>query len=167
MLIGEAPGQREDDLEKPFQGPAGQLLDKCMAKIGMDRTQVFIDNVVRCRPPKNRKPEPEEVAACRQYLVNVIRIVKPRVVVAMGATALYGTTGKTGISKWRGQKIYSLKLGVIVLATWHPSYCLRTRSAIPELEEDLELATRMLGLFDFFGDLRKVNLRGRLRQDEP
>lgn len=154
MLIGEAPGQREDDLEKPFQGPAGALLDKVLDEMGMDRGQVFIDNVVRCRPPKNRRPEPEEVDACRPYLVHVLQVVKPRVVVAMGATALYGLTGRTGITKLRGTRIWS-KFGFLVVPAFHPAYCLRNRSTIWTLSEDIGLAVRSLGLYDYFKEIRE------------
>lgn len=161
MLIGEAPGKREDDLEKPFQGRAGQLLDEVLDELGVDRAQVFIDNVVRCRPPENRRPETEEVDACRPYLRNVISIVQPRVVVALGSTALYGTTGRFGITKLRGSKIWS-KFGMIVLPTWHPSYVLRTgKESRRQFKSDLSSAISMLGIFDYFRGLREEKLSDR------
>lgn len=159
MLIGEAPGKREDDLEKPFQGRAGQLLDEVLGELGVDRGQVFIDNVVRCRPPENRRPETEEIDACRPYMKNVLSIIQPRVVVALGSTALYGMTGRTGITKLRGRKIWS-KFGVIVLPTWHPSFVLRTgKVSRHQFKEDLSSAIKMLGLFDYFRDIREEKLR--------
>lgn len=147
MLVGEAPGQREDDLEKPFQGRAGALLDEVLDDVGLNRENVYVDNVVRCRPPDNRKPTEDEIKACRPYLVEVLKIVQPRVVVAMGATALYGMTGKTGISKRRGRPIWS-SFGVLVVPTWHPAYVLRNMSQKSTLRDDLLLAKKRLGLYD-------------------
>lgn len=147
MLVGEAPGKREDDLEKPFQGRAGALLDEVLEEVGLTRDLVYVDNVVRCRPPDNRKPTDDEVEACRPYLVDVLRIVQPRVVVAMGATALYGLTGKAGISKRRGRGIWS-SFGVLVIPTWHPAYVLRNMSERPTLKSDLQMAKDRLGIYD-------------------
>lgn len=159
MLVGEAPGAREDDLEKPFQGRAGKLLDEVLGEIGVDRSQVYIDNVVRCRPPENRRPENSEVDSCRPYLRNVIAIVQPRIVVALGATALYGMTGKSEISRRRGTKIWS-NFGVMVVPTWHPSYVLRTGLVSrQQFKDDLSLSIKLLGAFDFFRELRQHNLR--------
>jgi uracil-DNA glycosylase len=159
MLVGEAPGKREDDLEKPFQGKAGKLLDEVLGELGVDRGQVYIDNVVRCRPPENRRPTDEEVNACRPYLRNVLSIIQPRVVVALGSTALYGITGRTGITKLRGCKIWS-KFGVMILPTWHPSYVLRTgKLSRQQFKEDLSSAIKMLGIFDHFRELREEKLR--------
>lgn len=164
MLVGEAPGAREDDLERPFQGRAGKLLDEVLLELGVDRSQVYIDNVVRCRPPENRRPENEEVDACRPYLRNVIAIVQPRILVAMGSTALYGLTGRSGITKLRGTQIWS-RFGVIVVPTFHPSYVLRTgRSSRISFKEDLSKAIKMLGVFDVFRELREYTLRENWRR---
>lgn len=146
MLLGEAPGRREDDLEKPFQGRAGQLLDEVLKKIGIDRSQVWIDNVVRCRPPENRTPTEDEIKACAVYLREIVGIIKPRVVVAMGGSALLGVLGKAGIKKHRGRKFWSERWGFLVIPTWHPAYCCRTPEATKELEMDLRLAITSLGV---------------------
>lgn len=149
MLVGEAPGQKEDELEKPFQGRAGKLLDQMLTAADLARGQVYVDNVVRCRPPDNRKPDDKEVATCQVHLVNVLRIIQPRVVVAMGDTALYGMTGRHGITKLRGQKIWS-RMGIIVVPTFHPAYVLRNPSSEKVVVEDFVMAKRMVGLFDIW-----------------
>lgn len=144
MLVGEAPGQREDDLDKPFQGEAGRLLTKAIEEVKMDREEVWITNSVRCRPPGNRKPEFEEMAACRKYLENEIRIIRPRVIVPLGATALVQVLGAMyrGMGTWRGKQIWSNEFGAMVMPTWHPAYLLpgRNPGEYPTFLEDLKAA---------------------------
>ncbi len=124
MLIGEGPGAEEDRQGLPFVGPAGELLTKILHAIDVDRAQVYIANVVKCRPPNNRDPEPEEVIACRGFLERQIELVQPRVIVALGrvaAQALLGTTEALGRLRGRWHSVR----GVPTLATYHPAALLR------------------------------------------
>jgi DNA polymerase len=125
MLIGEAPGAEEDRLGDPFVGQAGKLLDNMLAALDLDRgRKVYIANVLKCRPPGNRNPEPEEVAKCSPHLVRQIELVKPRLVLAMGrfaAQTLLATDAS--IASLRG-KVYSYA-GVPLVVTYHPAYLLR------------------------------------------
>jgi DNA polymerase len=137
MLIGEGPGQHEDEQGLPFVGKSGQLLDKILASVNFNPDQdVYICNVVKCRPPGNRKPEPLEMAACLPYLLEQIRIMDPKLILLVGATAVQGIlgskiVGKTGISKLRGQW-YSWTDGQgkerLCMPIFHPSYLLRNQS---------------------------------------
>lgn len=128
MLVGEGPGGDEDRIGRPFVGRAGQLLDKMLAAIGLDRTKVYIANTVPWRPPGNRNPTPAEIALCLPFLERQIELVRPRYLVALGAVAaqtLFGTTA--GISRLRGQW-RDLTVGthsMRALATLHPAYLLR------------------------------------------
>ena len=128
MLVGEAPGSEEDQQGKPFVGRAGQLLDKMLAAIGLDRTKVFIVNTVPWRPPGNREPAPDEMALCRPFLERQVELVAPRLLVTLGnvpTKSLFGTA--TGIVRMRGQW-KELTIGshtVPALATFHPAYLLR------------------------------------------
>lgn len=128
MLVGEGPGEQEDLQGKPFVGRAGQLLDRMLASIGLDRTKVYIANMVPWRPPGNRDPSPEELALCTPFLVRQVELVAPRLLVTLGnvpTKALFGTTG--GITRMRGQW-KELDIGshrVKTLAMLHPAYLLR------------------------------------------
>lgn len=128
MLIGEGPGEQEDLQGKPFVGPAGQLLDKILRSVDLDPAlDVFVANVVKCRPPGNRVPEPDEVEACRGYLAEQIRLVDPQLIVFVGGTALKACTGEPrGITKTRGQWIRWQ--GRPAVAIFHPSYLLRNQA---------------------------------------
>jgi DNA polymerase len=133
MVIGEGPGAQEDARGLPFVGRAGQLLDQMLASVGLDSNQdAYIANVVKCRPPDNRKPSPEEMAACRPWLVEQIALVNPAVIVLAGATAMEGVLGvKGGISKLRGQWRQGESgalAGRWLLPIFHPSYLLRNAS---------------------------------------
>ncbi len=124
MLIGEGPGAQEDRQGLPFVGPAGELLTKILRAIDIDRTQVYIANVVKCRPPSNRDPEPGEIAACRGFLERQIELVQPRVIVALGrvaAQALLGTSEALGRLRDRWHEVR----GVPARATYHPAALLR------------------------------------------
>jgi DNA polymerase len=135
MLVGEAPGSEEDLQGKPFVGRAGQLLDRMLAAIGLDRTKVFIVNTVPWRPPGNREPSPEEMALCQPFLYRQIELVAPKILVTLGnvpTKALFSTT--VGITRMRGQW-KQLTLGshtVRAMATLHPAYLLR-QPAIKQL----------------------------------
>lgn len=124
MFIGEAPGAEEDLAGRPFVGPAGQLLTKIIQAMGLDRQEVYIANVVKCRPPKNRTPQPDEVAACLPFLEDQITLVRPKVIVALGSLAAQTLLAeKTPISRLRGR--FHDRQGIPVMPTFHPSYLLR------------------------------------------
>lgn len=124
MFIGEGPGQQEDLTGRPFVGVAGQLLDKMLAAIGMTRDQVYICNIVKCRPPQNRVPEPDERAACMDYLRQQVALVCPKVVVCLGSTPTRALLGDhMRITRDRG--VWQLKKGVWFMPTFHPAALLR------------------------------------------
>jgi uracil-DNA glycosylase len=128
MIVGEGPGQNEDEQGLPFVGKSGQLLEKILASVNFstDR-EIYICNVVRCRPPDNRVPSPEEIAACKPYLLEQIRLVDPHVILLTGATALKALTGrKEGITKIRGEWIEWE--GRLCMPIFHPAYLLRNQS---------------------------------------
>lgn len=133
MVIGEGPGAQEDAQGQPFVGRAGQLLDQMLASVGIDSNrQAYICNVVKCRPPDNRKPTPDEMGACRPWLQEQITLVDPAVIVLAGATAMEGVLGvKGGITRLRGQwqqgSGWALE-GRWLLPIFHPSYLLRNAS---------------------------------------
>jgi len=128
MVIGEGPGQQEDDTGRPFVGRAGQLLDRILASVGLDSERdAYICNVVKCRPPENRRPTPAEMAACRPWLDAQITLVNPPLIVLAGATAVEGVLGiRGGISRLRGQ--WQPLDGRWCLPVFHPSYLLRNPS---------------------------------------
>jgi DNA polymerase len=144
-FVGEGPGADEDAEGFPFVGAAGQLLDKMIAAMGIGRDEVYVCNIVKCRPPKNRKPEPEEMAACVPYLEEQIELLTPQVIVALGATAVQGLLGTSdGITRLRGKwKLYRGRIPV--MPTFHPAYLLRTPSAKREVWEDLQAVLRQMG----------------------
>ena len=123
-FVGEAPGEQEDYQGRPFVGPAGQLLDKIIAACGMKRDDVYILNILRCRPPGNRKPTAEEAGNCRGFLERQIELVRPRFLCALGATAAqHLLRSSLGIGKLRGR--FHEFQGIPVICTYHPSYLLR------------------------------------------
>jgi DNA polymerase len=143
MLVGEAPGATEDETGRPFVGQAGQLLEKILGAIKLERSDVFICNVLKHRPPGNRNPRPEEVSACSPYLVRQIELVRPKVIVALGtfaAQTLLDT--KLSIGKLRGQihRYY----GVPLIVTYHPAALLRNPAWKRPTWEDVQLARRIL-----------------------
>jgi len=125
MIVGEAPGQTEDETGLPFVGKSGQLLEKILASVNLDTEKdVFICNINKCRPPDNRTPTTEEMAACKPYLLEQIRLVDPKIILLTGATAVKGLLGDTrGITKIRGQW-FSWE-GRLCIPIFHPSYLLR------------------------------------------
>lgn len=128
MIIGEGPGQQEDERGLPFVGRSGQLLEKILAAVKLDTQQdIYIANVVKCRPPANRTPLAPEVAACKPYLLEQIRLIDPKIILFTGATALKALTGeKKAISKVRGQWLEWNQL--LCMAIFHPAYLLRNPS---------------------------------------
>ena len=139
MFVGEGPGAEEDRQGLPFVGRSGKLLDELLAQeVGLPRSAVYIANVVKCRPPENRDPEPEEIAACRPYLQRQVELVAPRVLVTLGnfATKLLLDT-KDGITKLRGRR-YAWGDGVVLVPTYHPAALLRGGSErVAEARADL------------------------------
>ncbi len=137
MFIGEGPGATEDETGRPFVGRAGQLLTKMIENVlEIPRSEVYIANIVKCRPPNNRVPTPEEARTCIPYLFKQIEIIDPKILVALGATSYRWLTGDTTpISKVRGQRIEFR--GRILIPTFHPSYLLRNPSKKKEAYEDL------------------------------
>ena len=144
-FIGEGPGADEDRLGEPFVGAAGQLLDRMIAAMGYHRDDVYICNIVKCRPPNNRKPEPAEMASCVPYLAQQVGLVQPKVIVALGATAVQGLIGTTeGITRLRGKwKLY--KGSIPIMPTFHPAYLLRQPAAKREVWLDLQEVMKRLG----------------------
>ena len=141
LFIGEAPGRGEDASGRPFVGRAGRILDAALAAARLPRESVFITNVVKCRPPGNRKPRPDEVAACRPYLRAQIACVWPRVVVTLGSTALRALLGPGHQLKTSRRE--SLHVGGIpVVATYHPAGVLYNRKLEPRLRQDLRKVAR-------------------------
>ncbi len=154
MFVGEAPGMDEDAQGEPFVGKAGQLLTRIIETMGLSREQVYIGNVLKCRPDTpgrrygNRKPTPQEMVTCRPFLMEQIRIIQPRVLVALGATAVEGLMGvsSVAITRYRGE-FRELK-GIPVMPTYHPSYVLRNQS-LPikrQIWEDMLKVMARLGM---------------------
>lgn len=135
MVVGEAPGAREDEEHAAFVGPAGQLLDQLLKLSNLDRSDVYITNVNKCRPPKNRTPDPKEIKACvAEYLMEELDHVQPEFILLLGNSALRGLTGSSGITKWRGHS-WSIDTAT-VFATYHPAYVLRSPRFYPEIKAD-------------------------------
>ena len=151
MIIGEGPGAEEDQQGAPFVGPAGQLLDRMILAMGLGRDDVYIANIVKCRPPNNRTPQVDEISACMPFLHKQIEIVQPRVILAAGNTAVRALLGVTeGITSLRGK--WKLHRGRIpVMPTYHPAYLLREGerqlSAKREVWTDLKAVLAHLGRF--------------------
>lgn len=143
VFVGEAPGEEEDNQGRPFVGRAGKLLDQLIERIGIKRNDVFICNVLKCRPPGNRDPEPQEVASCKDHLLSQIDIIRPRIICTLGRHA-YNTLLEVDapITRIRGKA--TTFRGIPLLPTYHPSYLLRSQSRIKEAWEDMETLKRML-----------------------
>jgi DNA polymerase len=142
LVIGEAPGAEEDRRGEPFVGVAGQLLDKMLAAIGLDRTRnVYIANVLKSRPPGNRDPKPEEVAACLPYLLRQIALLQPRLILAVGRIAAQNLLATdTPLGRLRGQVHHFGELNTPLVVTYHPAYLLRTPADKRKAWEDLKFA---------------------------
>ncbi len=140
VFVGEAPGEEEDQQKRPFVGRAGRYLNQKLQEVGLKREEVYITNVVKSRPPGNRKPTPKEMQTCLPYLRKEIEIINPKLIVCLGATALEGILGKSlPISKHRGQFFeYPYDRRIKVFLTYHPAYILRNPSGEKEFVEDLK-----------------------------
>jgi DNA polymerase len=149
MFIGEAPGADEDRLGRPFVGRAGQLLDKIIAAMNLKREQAYITNIVKCRPPNNRAPLPDEIDQYMPFLVRQINLIQPEVIVALGgisAKALMRT--ELGITKLRGMfhELEFKSLKVKLMPTFHPAYLLRNPSSKREVWADMQKVMKELSL---------------------
>lgn len=143
MFVGEAPGEDEDKKGEPFVGRAGQLLTKIIEAIGMSRDQVYIANVIKCRPPNNRNPEPDEVEACEPYLFRQIAVIRPRVIVPLGKFAAQCLLKSVEpITRLRGRQ-FDYR-GTVLIPTFHPAYLLRNPSAKREVWEDMKKVRDLL-----------------------
>ncbi len=145
MFVGEGPGRDEDMQGEPFVGRAGKLLTQMIEAMGLKREDVYIANVVKCRPPENRLPEKDEITTCSPFLVRQIEVIKPKVICSLGscsAQTLLQTT--QGISKFRGE--WQEFRGIKLMATYHPAYLLRNPSAKGEVWKDLQKIMAELGL---------------------
>jgi uracil-DNA glycosylase len=136
MFIGEAPGRSEDEKGRPFVGAAGRILDDLLHKAGIERSQVFITNVVKCRPPSNRVPEDDEVSACRPYLERQIDLIRPKVICILGRTAYSSLLGGGSITADRGKIVE--KAGQKYFLTIHPAAAIYRKSLVSVLESDLK-----------------------------
>ncbi|HXG05814.1 MAG TPA: uracil-DNA glycosylase, partial [Nitrososphaera sp.] len=128
MFVGEAPGRIEDEKGKPFVGAAGRVLDELLKKAGIERSQVFITNVVKCRPPNNRVPEEDEVAACRPYMQRQIALIRPKVICILGRTAYASFLGGGSITANRGKIVE--KGGQKYFLTYHPAAAIYNKSLL-------------------------------------
>ena len=154
MFVGEAPGADEDAKGEPFVGRAGQLLTSMIQALGLARGEVYIANILKCRPPGNRDPQPDEVAACRGYLDRQIDLIQPRVIVALGriaAQALLGNDSPIGQMRGQWYQVRGIPAmvtyqGIRTLPIFHPAYVLRNMGVLPQFEADLKLACTDAGL---------------------
>nr|UXE44570.1 hypothetical protein Hi04_10k_c2651_00014 [uncultured bacterium] len=145
LVIGEAPGAEEDRRGEPFVGAAGQLLDSMLRAIGLDRARnVYIANVLKSRPPGNRDPKPEEVAACLPYLVRQIALLEPKIMLAVGRIAAQNLLGTDApLARLRGRVHYFGELNTPLVVTYHPAYLLRTPGDKRKAWEDLKFARNL------------------------
>jgi len=145
MFVGEAPGQDEDLQGEPFVGRAGQLLTNTLKKFGVERSRVFIGNILKCRPPGNRTPAPEEMASCMPWLQRQIATIQPKLICGLGNIAVQTLLlTKTGITKLRGRLTQAQ--GVPFYPTFHPAYILRNMNDLPLFEADIKAALGIAGL---------------------
>jgi len=143
MLVGEGPGATEDETGRPFVGQAGELLNDILTAIEIPRESVYIANIVKCRPPQNRKPLPDEVAACLPYLHRQLALIRPKVLVALGGTAAEGLLGvKKSLGELRG-KVHRLD-GIPLVVTYHPAALLRNPNWKKPTWDDIRIARQLL-----------------------
>jgi len=165
MVVGEAPGFFEDQQGLPFVGNAGKLLTSLLESAGLKRSEVFITNVVKCRPPQNRDPEPDEISACAPYLDEQIRLVSPKLIIVLGRHALARLIpGSSGIKAVHGRVFR--KQGLVIFPTYHPAAALRNAEVFEELKEDFNNLRGIIGsLLPGTQDLNDVEREG-LRDSE-
>lgn len=144
VFVGEGPGYNEDQQGAPFVGKAGELLDRMIVAMGYDPADVYICNVVKCRPPENRTPEPDEARACSPFLTGQLELVKPRAIVALGRCAAEGVSAMTADGRgWRGS--WATYRGIPVMPTYHPAYLLRSPEQKRVVWDDLKKVMALLG----------------------
>jgi DNA polymerase len=144
MFVGEAPGRDEDLQGEPFVGRAGELLTKIIQAMGLKREEVYITNVIKCRPPENRTPLPDEVQNCLPYLLSQIELIQPKIIVALGSTALRALLDvQLGITKMRGHW-YTFR-DIPIMPTFHPAYLLRNPAAKKEVWQDMQAVLEKMG----------------------
>lgn len=137
MIVGEAPGRNEDLAGKPFVGSGGKLLDSILKEASLNRSEVYITNIVKCRPPENRKPKSDEVEICTSnYLEKQIELLKPKLICTLGATALEYFTGETNMAQNHG-KLFRSKNGLAIFPTYHPAAIFRSRALRDVLQNDI------------------------------
>ena len=146
LFVGEGPGEQEDKTGRPFVGPAGQLRTKIIEAMGLKREQVYIANVVKCRPPGNRVPTFEEVRTCAPFLRRQVDLIQPEVIVALGGTAARRLLERTDGSMRQFRGSWHEAYGVPLYCTYHPAYLLRTPSEKRKVWEDMKVVMRRLGL---------------------
>ena len=145
LFIGEAPGEQEDLQGEPFVGRAGQLLNEMIKALGLTREDVYIANVLKCRPPQNRDPSPAEAASCESYLQSQVALIKPDIIMAVGRIAAQNLLkSSTPIGKLRGQ-VHDYQ-GIPLVVTYHPAYLLRSQTEKRRAWEDLKLARRTIAV---------------------
>ena len=143
VLVGEAPGREEDQQGEPFVGEAGRLLDRILQAMGMRRDDVYICNVLKCRPPDNRDPQPDEVATCEAFLIRQIAAIKPQVIIGLGRFAVHSLLkSKVPISRIRGE--WQSFHGTPLMPTYHPAYLLRNPEGKRDVWEDMKAVLRRL-----------------------
>ena len=145
MFIGEGPGADEDEQGEPFVGRAGQLLNNMIAAMGLRREDVYIANVVKCRPPQNRAPERDEIETCSPFLMRQVDVIRPKIIVALGATAAKTLLGiSDSMASLRG-RLYDFR-GTKLAVTYHPAFLLRDPRQKKEAWKDLQMVMNFLGM---------------------
>lgn len=144
LLIGEAPGAEEDRRGEPFVGRAGQLLNAMLVAMGLSREQIFIANILKCRPPNNRDPRPDEVIACESFLKKQIELIQPKIILTVGRIAAQNLLKvDTPIGRMRGQRYEYGDSGIPVVVTYHPAYLLRSPREKRKAWQDLQMAMKI------------------------
>jgi uracil-DNA glycosylase family 4 len=150
VLVGEAPGRKEDESGLPFVGSAGKLLDRLLEASGLRREEVFIMNIVKCRPPRNRRPKKDEVEACRSYLEEQLDILRPRVIAPMGNSSLSYFLGRYGLESAVIGDVHGVPLSVqekwgavTLMPLYHPAAAIYNRKLLQDLEEDMKKLPRL------------------------
>jgi DNA polymerase len=146
MIVGEAPGAEEDRQGEPFVGRAGQLLNAILRAVGLRREQVFIANILKCRPPQNRDPKSEEVEQCMPYLQRQVELVRPKLIVALGRVAAQNLLGSSeAIGRMRGRVHVFGAAEIPVIVTYHPAYLLRSPLEKRKVWQDMQMALSVAG----------------------
>ena len=164
MFIGEGPGADEDIQGIPFVGKAGKLMNLAFEAIGLKREDVYIANIVKCRPPSNRNPEDDEATACLDYLRNQVILVKPKIIVLLGSVALKNILGKEyGITASRGKWVE--KRGILYMPTWHPAALLRDETKKIDFIKDLKLVMKALEEINGYLIDEKDKMKSQMSKD--